>query len=152
MTKDDEMITINRDILKADEEAIKMFERHDFSKDSIGIINNLSKSKFTIKPMSVDDLTGAIPYMSIDVATGLVEKNLKCLTKLYKEELKKLNARRDLIVMTETQKDELARKLAANEFERVSKEINYVVNDIAVLNQAYLTFSFLHVNKTKKVE
>jgi hypothetical protein len=152
MTKDDEMITINRDILKADEEALKAFEQHDFSKDSIGIINNLSKSKFIIKPMSVDDLTGAIPYMSIDVATGLVEKNLKCLTKLYKEELKKLNARRDLIVMTETQKDELARKLAANEFERVSKEINYVVNDIAVLNQAYLTLSFLHVNKTKKVE
>ncbi len=150
--KDDEMITINRDILKADEEVLKAFERHDFSKDSIGIVNNLPKSKITIKPMSVEDLTRAIPHMSIDVATGLVDENLKCLTKLYKEELKKLNAKRDMIVMTEAQKDEKARKFAAMEFERVSREINYLVNDIAVLNQAHLTLSFLHVNKTKKVE
>lgn len=143
--KDDEMITINKDILKADEEVIKMFERHDFSKDSIGFVSNL-------KPTTIEDLSRAIPHMSIDVATGLVEKNLKTLTNLYKEELKKLNARRDLIVMTETQKDELARKLAVSEFERVSKEINYLVNDIAVLNQAYLTLSFLSVNKNKKTE
>jgi len=150
--KDDKMITIDRDILKADEAALEMFKRHDFSKDSIGILNNLSKSKITIKPMSVEDLTRAIPQMSIDVATGLVDENLKCLTKLYKEELKKLNAKRDMIVMTEVRKDEKARKFAAMEFERVSREINYLVNDIAVLNQAHLTLSFLHVNKTKKVE
>lgn len=143
--KDDEMITINKDILKADEEAIKMFERHDFSKDSIGIVSNL-------KPTTIDDLSRAIPHMDIEIATDLVNKNLRGLTNLYREELKKLNARRDLIVMTETQKDELARKLAVSEFERVSKEINYLVNDIAVLNQAYLTLSFLSVNKRKKTE
>jgi hypothetical protein len=57
-----------------------------------------------------------------------------------------------MIVMTEVRKDEKARKFAAMEFERVSREINYLVNDIAVLNQAHLTLSFLHVNKTKKVE
>lgn len=143
--KDDEMITINKDILKADEEFLAMYKRHNFSEDIVGIISNL-------KQTTIDDLSRAIPHMDIETATYLVEKDLKILTKLYKEELKKLNARRDLIVMTETQKDELARKLAANEFERVSKEINYMVNDIAVLNQAYLTLSFLHVNKTKKVE
>lgn len=143
--KDDEMITINRDILKADEEAIKMFERHDFSKDSIGIASNL-------KQTTIDDLSRAIPHMDIETATYLVEKDLKTLTKLYKEELKKLNAKRDMIIMTEVRKDEKARKFAAMEFERVSREINYLVNDIAVLNQAHLTLSFLHVNKTKKVE
>ncbi len=143
--KDDEMITINKDILKADEEVIKMFERHDFSKDTIGIVNDK-------KPMSIDDLSRAIPHMNIELATDIIDGNLRTLTNLYRNELKRLNARRDTIVMTETQKDELARKLAANEFERVSKEINYLVNDIAVLNQAYLTLSFLHVNKNKKTE
>jgi len=143
--KDDEMITINRDILKADEEALKMFERHDFSKDSIGIVSNL-------KPTTIDDLSRAIPHMDIEIATDLVDANLKKLTKRYKEELKKLNAKRDMIVMTEVRKDEKARKFAAMEFERISREINYLVNDIAILTQAHLTLSFLHVNKTKKVE
>jgi len=150
--KDDEMITINRDILKADEEALKMFERHDFSKDSIGIVNNLPDSKITIKPTTIDDLSRAIPHMDIEIATDLVDANLKKLTKRYKEELKKLNAKRDMIVMTEVRKDEKARKFAAMEFERISREINYLVNDIAILTQAHLTLSFLHVNKTKKVE
>ena len=90
--------------------------------------------------------------MDIEIATDLVDANLKKLTKRYKEELKKLNAKRDMIVMTEVRKDEKARKFAAMEFERISREINYLVNDIAILTQAHLTLSFLHVNKTKKVE